>query len=77
MRTTSSREVYRNPWMRVREDTLELDDGSPGLYGVLERPDFALVIPAERDAFWLVEQFRYPLRAPAARPVLTGRDQDR
>ena len=61
MRTTSSREAYRNPWIRVREDVLELDDGSPGLYGVLERPDFALVIPAERDGFWLVEQFRYPI----------------
>ena len=23
MRTTSSREVYRNPWIRVREDVLE------------------------------------------------------
>ena len=61
MRTTSSREVYRNPWIRVREDVLELDDGSAGLYGVVERPDFTLVIPAERDGFWLVEQFRYPL----------------
>ncbi len=61
MRTTSSREVYRNPWMRVREDELELEDGSPSLYGVVEREDFALVIPAERDGFWLVEQFRYPV----------------
>jgi 8-oxo-dGTP pyrophosphatase MutT (NUDIX family) len=61
MRTTSSREVYRNPWIRVREDTVELADGSTGLFGVVERPDFALVIPAERDGFWLVEQFRYPL----------------
>ena len=61
MRTTSSREVYRNPWIRVREDVIERDDGSAGLYGVVEQPDFALVIPAERDGFWLVEQFRYPL----------------
>jgi 8-oxo-dGTP pyrophosphatase MutT (NUDIX family) len=61
VRTTSSREVYRNPWIRVREDLLERDDGSTGLYGVVERPDFGLVIPAERDGFWLVEQFRYPL----------------
>jgi 8-oxo-dGTP pyrophosphatase MutT (NUDIX family) len=61
MRTTSSREVYRNPWIRVREDVLERDDGSEGLYGVVERPDFGLVIPAERNGFWLVEQFRYPL----------------
>lgn len=61
MRTTSSREVYRNPWIRVREDAVERDDGSTGVYGVIEKPDFALVVPAERDGFWLVEQYRYPV----------------
>jgi 8-oxo-dGTP pyrophosphatase MutT (NUDIX family) len=61
MRTTSSREVYRNPWIRVREDTVEREDGSTGLYGVVEKPDFALVVPAERGGFWLVEQYRYPV----------------
>jgi len=61
MRTTSSREVYRNPWIRVREDTVVHDDGSAGVYGVVERAHFGLVIPAERDGFWLVEQFRHPL----------------
>lgn len=61
MRTTSSREAYRNPWIRVREDVIEHDDGSTGLYGVVERPDFALVIPRQDDGFWLVEQYRYPL----------------
>ncbi|TFV62565.1 UNVERIFIED_ORG: NUDIX hydrolase [Bacillus sp. AZ43] len=61
MRTTSSREVYRNPWTRVREDVVEYPDGTTSVYGVVERPDFALVIPAERDGFWLVEQFRHPI----------------
>jgi 8-oxo-dGTP pyrophosphatase MutT (NUDIX family) len=61
VRTTSSREAYRNPWIRVREDVVELEDGSTGLYGVVERPDFTLVIPAEGQGFWLVEQFRYPI----------------
>lgn len=61
MRTRSSREVYRNPWIRVREDTVERDDGSTGVYGVIEKPHFALVVPAERDGFWLVEQYRYPV----------------
>jgi 8-oxo-dGTP pyrophosphatase MutT (NUDIX family) len=61
VRTTSSREAYRNPWIRVREDEFERDDGSTGLYGVVEREHFGLVLPAERDGFWLVEQFRYPL----------------
>jgi 8-oxo-dGTP pyrophosphatase MutT (NUDIX family) len=53
--------VYRNPWIRVREDAVEREDGSTGVYGVVERPHFALVIPAERNGFWLVEQFRHPL----------------
>ncbi|MBB3677238.1 NUDIX domain-containing protein [Modestobacter versicolor] len=61
MRATSSREVYRNPWIRVREDAIERDDGSTGIYGVVERDHFGLVIPAERDGFWLVEQYRHPL----------------
>ena len=61
MRTTSSREVYRNAWIRVREDAVVRDDGQPGIYGVVEKPDATLVVPAERDGFWLVEQYRYPL----------------
>lgn len=61
VRTTGSREIYRNPWIRVREDDVELPDGSAGIYSVVEKPHFGLVLPAERDGFWLVEQFRYPL----------------
>ncbi|SEP25602.1 NUDIX domain-containing protein [Trujillonella endophytica] len=61
MRATSSREVYRNAWIRVREDTVEREDGSTGVYGVVEKPHFALVLPRERNGFWLVEQYRYPV----------------
>jgi 8-oxo-dGTP pyrophosphatase MutT (NUDIX family) len=61
MRTRSSREVYRNPWIRVREDTVERADGSEGVYGVVEKSHFALVLPAERDGFWVVEEYRLPV----------------
>jgi ADP-ribose pyrophosphatase len=57
----SSREVYRNRWMTLREDRIRLVDGSEGIYGVVTKPDFALVIPRENDSFYLVEQFRYPV----------------
>jgi 8-oxo-dGTP pyrophosphatase MutT (NUDIX family) len=60
MELVSSREVYRNPWMVVREDEVRRADGSPGIYGVVDKPDFALVLPRWRDGFWMVEQFRYP-----------------
>ena len=36
-------------------------DGSTCVYGVVERPDFALVLAVDRDGFWLVEQFRHPI----------------
>ncbi len=61
MRKTSSREVYANAWMTVREDTIERPDGSPGVYGVVDKPDCALVIPMRGHEVHLVEQFRYPL----------------
>ena len=61
MRTTSSREVYANPWMSVREDAIRRPDGSPGVYGVVDKPHYALVIPLEADRVQLVEQYRYPL----------------
>lgn len=61
IRRLDSRIVYRNPWMTVREDRIERPDGSPGIYGVVEKPDFALVIPAENGGFHLVEEYRYPV----------------
>lgn len=62
MRRTSTREVYRNAWMSVREDTVVRDDGSAGLFGVVDKADFALIVPVEDNGdFWLVEQFRYPI----------------
>ncbi|MGW5571406.1 NUDIX domain-containing protein [Nocardia thailandica] len=63
MESLSSRTVYRNPWMRVREDTVRRADGSTGIYGVVDKSDFALVIPFDGNGFRLVEQFRYPIGA--------------
>lgn len=62
MRKIDSREVYRNAWMSVREDRIVRKDGSPGLYGVVDKPDFALVIPCQDAGLWLVEQYRYPVQ---------------
>lgn len=61
MRTVSSREVYANAWMTVREDRVCRPDGSGGIYGVVDKPHYALVIPLEGNRLHLVEQFRYPL----------------
>ncbi|MCR6481841.1 NUDIX hydrolase [Amycolatopsis sp. OK19-0408] len=57
----ASREVYRNNWMTVREDDIRRPDGSAGIFGVIDKPPYALVIAQDGDRFRLVEQFRYPL----------------
>ncbi|MCD2189258.1 NUDIX domain-containing protein [Actinomycetospora soli] len=61
METTGSREIYANPWMTIREDTFLRPDGGHGIYGVVDKPHYALVIALEGDRMMLVEQFRYPI----------------
>jgi len=61
IKQVASRLVYENRWMKVREDEVERLDGSRGIFGVIEKSDFALVIPAENDGFHMVEEFRYPI----------------
>ena len=53
--------MYANAWMTVREDAIRRADGSTGVYGVIDKPPYALIIPWDGARFMLVEQFRYPL----------------
>lgn len=59
--TLSSREVYRNHWMRVREDEILRSNGQKGIYGVVEKHDAAIILPIEDGRIWLVEQYRYTI----------------
>lgn len=57
-----SRIVYENPWTRVREDRIvRTKSGAEGIYGVVEKPDFVVVVPWQDGELTLVEQFRYPV----------------
>src|SRR5271169_6831975 len=61
IRMLDSGVVYEDNWMRLRRDEIQRRDGSRGTYAFVEKPDFALVIPAENDGFHLVEEYRYPV----------------
>ena len=63
--TLSSREVYRNPWMRVREDEILRSNGKKGIYGVVDKDDAAIILPIDDGKVWLVEQFRYTIQERA------------
>jgi 8-oxo-dGTP pyrophosphatase MutT (NUDIX family) len=63
--TLSNREVYRNHWMRLREDEILRSNGKKGIYGVVEKDDAAIIIPIDEGKVWLVEQFRYTIQERA------------
>ena len=61
--TISTRCVYTNPWMRVREDIAEMPDGRRTIYGVVESKPAVGVLPfLDRDTVVLVGQYRYVAR---------------
>ena len=71
IRTLSSREVYRNKWMSLREDRIERlhadGHGVEGIYSVVDKDECASILPIDRDPvhgdhIYLVEQFRYTIQ---------------
>lgn len=59
-KTRSTREIYRNPWISVREDIAELPDGGSTVYGVVTLGTAAGVLPFVDDRrVLMVRQHRY------------------
>lgn len=61
-KTITSRQVYDNPWLAVREDRVIRPDGETGIYSVVHFKNIAVgVLPIEEEHIYLVGQYRYPL----------------
>jgi ADP-ribose diphosphatase len=58
--TRSTRPIYENRWIQVREDVALLPDGRTTIYGVVDCADCVGVLPfVNRDTVLLVGQYRY------------------
>lgn len=59
-KTLSTREIYKNNWMRLREDIAEMPNGKTTLYGVCEFGECVGVLPfVDDDHVVMVRQYRY------------------
>jgi ADP-ribose pyrophosphatase len=59
-KTLSTRDVYQNKWISVREDLVELPDRSTTIYGVVRCGECVGILPfADPDHVLLVRQYRY------------------
>lgn len=64
-RTLSSRPVYANKWISVREDLVALPDGRTTVYGVVSCGHCVGVLPfVDPDTVLLVRQYRYVAGRP-------------
>ncbi|MDX2304189.1 MAG: NUDIX hydrolase [Microscillaceae bacterium] len=61
--TISTKPIYENPWISVREDQVINPSGNPGIYGVVHFKNKAIgVIPVDEEGYtYLVGQYRYAL----------------
>ena len=72
-KTISTREVYQNKWMRLREDIAELPNGKTTIYGVCEFGQCVGVLPfVDRNHVVMVRQYRYPAQEDQRWEMPTG-----
>jgi len=58
----STKKIYDNRWISVREDAVIQPDGERGIYGVVHFKNIAIGVLAVEDEFvYLVGQYRYAL----------------
>jgi 8-oxo-dGTP pyrophosphatase MutT (NUDIX family) len=76
-RTLSSRTIYRNPWLVLREDRVIRPDGAEGIYSVVEmRPSCGVVAINEENQIALVGQWRYVHNKYSLEIPTGGSEQD-
>ena len=63
--TLSTREIYRNRWLRIREDRILRSNGKEGIYSVVDKDECAIILPLDQGRVWLVQQFRYTIQERA------------
>jgi len=59
----SSKVIYKNQWLQLREDTVIRPDGTRGKYSILERPPVNFIIALDRQgSIYFIKEYRYPVK---------------
>ncbi|CAI3943438.1 8-oxo-dGTP pyrophosphatase MutT and related house-cleaning NTP pyrophosphohydrolases [Commensalibacter communis] len=61
----SSRIAYENRWLKIREDIIKYPNDLDGMFGIVERNEFAVILPLSTEnnkkTVTLIRQYRYPV----------------
>jgi len=57
---TGSKQIYKNPWIEVREDQVIRPSGEKGAFGIVETlPGSAILVLTKDNEVYLVKEFHY------------------
>ncbi|MFT7507708.1 MAG: 8-oxo-dGTP pyrophosphatase MutT (NUDIX family) [Acidimicrobiales bacterium] len=71
----SSKEVYKNPWISVREDAVVRPGGKDGIFGVVTMLEGVTVLPITDDGFvYLTHEYAYAIEAVSTEIISGGVD---
>ena len=74
-RVFGSREVYRNPWVCVREDDVEHPGGARRPFAVIEmKPGASVVAVNDREEVYLVSQYKFAVERDSLEAISGGID---
>lgn len=60
----SSRDIYRNAWITVQEDTVLRPDGNQGVFGIVELVPSASILAVSNERFvHLIKEYKYAIGA--------------
>jgi len=71
-----SREIYKNPWIRVREDKVIRPDGKRGIFGIVEALPGISVIPIDEKGYcYFTKEYHYAVGKVTIEAVSGGMDK--
>jgi 8-oxo-dGTP pyrophosphatase MutT (NUDIX family) len=63
-KTLSTKIVYKNPWIQVREDAVITPMGTDGIYGFLESKDSVIIAALnDKQEIYLIKGYSYPTKS--------------
>lgn len=72
---TGTKEIYRNHWISVREDSVIRPGGQPGIFGVVQMVAGASVLPVtDRGTVLLVREYKYAVGSSSLEVISGGVD---
>lgn len=72
----SSREVYKNPWIFVAEDSVIRPDGKAGIFGVVRMKAGSTIVALTDDGeVYLVREYKYAMGGVSLEAISGGLDE--